>query len=221
MSLRRHATAPGPEHNVIQAPELIRRLRERLGLRQAHVSPALTEGITAVVIADDLREGQFSAVDVRPCLGTVAITAPAGFPSKVWLANPFGSGVTVRVRRIQVYEQTLALATHLNQIKLEATGQFIGATPGNVQFADLRENLPNPRDTVKTSQPKAQLSADSTIVGAITATMVIPAIPALYPPVYELDNVVLPEQTTLWIQQGVNAAQLRVNLWWDELAAKP
>ena len=40
--------------NVVQAPELLRRLTQRLGMRQAHVAPTLNEGIQAVVILDDI-----------------------------------------------------------------------------------------------------------------------------------------------------------------------
>lgn len=44
------------EFNLIQAPELIRRLTKRLGLRQPHITPSLNEGVQAVVILDDVRD---------------------------------------------------------------------------------------------------------------------------------------------------------------------
>ena len=44
-----------PEHNLIQRPELLRDLSTFLGLRQAHITPALSENVQAVVILDDLQ----------------------------------------------------------------------------------------------------------------------------------------------------------------------
>lgn len=44
------------EHNLIQRPDLLRRLALGLGLRQPHITPALDEGVKAVVIMEDFRE---------------------------------------------------------------------------------------------------------------------------------------------------------------------
>lgn len=43
--------------NVIQAPELLLRLQRRLGLRQAHTTPTLNEGVQAVIVMDDISSG--------------------------------------------------------------------------------------------------------------------------------------------------------------------
>lgn len=56
--------------NVIQAPEIIRRLRNRLGLVQAHITPTLNEGVQAVVLLDDMSR--------EPATG-----APEGFQSAI------------------------------------------------------------------------------------------------------------------------------------------
>lgn len=45
-----------PEFNLIQAPELLRKLSQLVGLRQAHVVPTLNEGVQAVVILADVRD---------------------------------------------------------------------------------------------------------------------------------------------------------------------
>lgn len=47
---------PRPEHNLIQAPELVRRLFRRLGVRQSHIAPTLNEGVQAVVVLEDLTD---------------------------------------------------------------------------------------------------------------------------------------------------------------------
>lgn len=43
-----------PEFNIIQRPELLLELSKRLGLKQAHVTPTLNEGVQAVVVVEDL-----------------------------------------------------------------------------------------------------------------------------------------------------------------------
>lgn len=44
------------EHNIIQAPEIIRRLTKTLGMRQPHVTPTLAETIQPVVIVANTEE---------------------------------------------------------------------------------------------------------------------------------------------------------------------
>src|SRR5438046_2048251 len=88
------------EHNLIQAPELIRRLSRRLGLRQAHITPTLGEVVTPVVIMDDIRASK----DARPKVFTGASDLAGDGISKgpafaLW--NPEHSGVTVRIRKIK------------------------------------------------------------------------------------------------------------------------
>lgn len=88
-----------PEHNLIQAPELLRRLYLRLGLRQAHIAPTLNEGVQPVVILDDVRESP-QARDNRYSIGEIVngdIT-PSGPAFQFF--NQLGSGVIARIHRI-------------------------------------------------------------------------------------------------------------------------
>lgn len=45
-----------PEHNIIQNPAITRGLQVFGGLRQAHIAPALADGLQPVVITGDIRE---------------------------------------------------------------------------------------------------------------------------------------------------------------------
>lgn len=91
---------PTPELNIIQAPELLQRLRERLGVRQAHFLPALAEGVQAVVILDDMTNK--AGKSLHPCMGTgIGVNSDGALRrSSVILYNPAGSGKTLRVKSI-------------------------------------------------------------------------------------------------------------------------
>jgi hypothetical protein len=89
-----------PEHNLIQAPELLRRLYQRLGLRQAHIAPTLAQDVQAVVLIDDLRDPGVSRL--KHYGGAVqAVTDAVNRPGCVIL-NPTGSGVLARLIELQV-----------------------------------------------------------------------------------------------------------------------
>lgn len=42
------------DHNVIQSPEVLQRLAKFLGMRGAHITPTLNEGVQAVVVVGDV-----------------------------------------------------------------------------------------------------------------------------------------------------------------------
>lgn len=87
------------EYNLIQSPELIRRLTSLLGLRQAHIAPTLDENVSAVVVISDVsREPEylprrFSAAGAID--GDNAVVG-GGFQ----LQNPLNSGVIAKVTRV-------------------------------------------------------------------------------------------------------------------------
>lgn len=90
-----------PEYNLIQAPEKIQRLSKLFGIRQAHVTPTLNEGVQAVVLLDDVRDDKVN-VPSRTFAGRldpIAAGDGAGLVPYIYLENPLGSGVTVLLRR--------------------------------------------------------------------------------------------------------------------------
>ena len=93
---------PAPEHNIIQAPELIDRLSRRLGLRQSHITPALAEGVQAVILLEDLTARTHSSLP-RFLAG---ISPPGGATpekSTVIMLNPILSGRIIRLRKLRVH----------------------------------------------------------------------------------------------------------------------
>lgn len=85
------------EHNLIQAPELIRRLTKRLGLRQPHIAPTLNEGVQSVVVLDDLRDTPEPTV--TEFIGAISGTSDLNTGPVVGILNPVGSGILVRLLR--------------------------------------------------------------------------------------------------------------------------
>ena len=92
---------PAPETNIIQRPELIRSLQQRLGLRQAHIAPVLQEGVQPVIIMDSLLENA-RITSVPYMANALSVNdfgiAVAGFT----MFNRAGSGRRIRVRRMHV-----------------------------------------------------------------------------------------------------------------------
>jgi len=92
---------PAPEHNIIQRPELIRALQQRLGMRQAHIAPVLAESIQPVVIVDTLP--QEARIAAAPYMANVLSTNDAGIAvAGFTLFNKAASGRRIRVRRMHV-----------------------------------------------------------------------------------------------------------------------
>lgn len=86
---------PPTEPNIIQRPELVRQLQRFLGLRQAHVAPALNEGVQPVVVLGDLSQkpvreiGGYCSAEGNTSLGD----GTAGGFSAAIFDNPSNSGV--------------------------------------------------------------------------------------------------------------------------------
>jgi hypothetical protein len=84
------------EYNILQNPDLIRRLQRRTGIRQAHIAPALNEGVQTVIILDDLTQQRSDtilyATGVRSSGAGDGVSNPI-----VGLLNPVGSHTIARV----------------------------------------------------------------------------------------------------------------------------
>jgi hypothetical protein len=87
---------PAPEHNVIQRPELLRRLQRFLGLRQAHIAPALSEGVQPVVILGNVSD---SPGDERGGVASAegVSTSDASNLACATFNNPVTSGIRARI----------------------------------------------------------------------------------------------------------------------------
>ncbi len=111
------------QHNLIQAPELVGRLQDALGLRQRSVTPTLNEGIQAVVLLHDLSKPEHN---LGQNIGTIAGNAGGGALSPTALqdavfavenrstmANP----KRLRVRFAEVSLSTALGAAQLNEVR--------------------------------------------------------------------------------------------------------
>lgn len=132
------------EHNLIQAPELLRRLARRLGLRQAHVSPTLNEGVQAVILVDDV-----TAQKSESLLYAWAFTA--GSPgdtltkaSTCALWNPPGSGRRARVLTYRGATQTGLAASGVQSMYMGpyVATAYPGASFGRYQDTALAKGTP-------------------------------------------------------------------------------
>lgn len=210
MPLSRHKGTP--EHNIIQVPSILRRLRDRLGLRQMHVAPVLNEGLQAVLVVDDLQDGAYNR-DVKACMGTIAVAGVAALFSSVWLSNAAGRNVVLRVRRFECHEQTLAAAVH--QVIVLPQTAIVGTTPGNKTFQDGRDSG-GPQAIPGVLKPTADLSGQAAAAFG-DSNLVLAQQPALVPPIWDLENLVLPPGFAIGFQQTTANLAFRVNVWWDEM----
>ena len=92
-----------PEHNVVQRPDLLFRLQQFFGLRQAHITPTLEPAIVPVVVVGDLESRQSWGARVQAglpvfpalCRGNIRQAGVAATYTKGLLRNPSGSNVNI------------------------------------------------------------------------------------------------------------------------------
>lgn len=120
--IRRRAGRGIPEHNIVQTPELLRRIKERFQLRQAHVAPALNEGIQLVALVDDLRDtpaDRSLALTYRA--GASAVADATNFWLGVNLWMPATSRYNAHVTRVFINSDD-ALRTSIGSVNVDPTG---------------------------------------------------------------------------------------------------
>ena len=137
-----------PERNLIQAPELLRRLSRVFGLRQMHIAPTLNEGIQATAIVADLT--RIETAPQRP-VSALAFPTIGAANTALYLAvrNDANSRVRCRFRRCWI--QILQGATGNVEFFLVRNSVWDSAFPGALATgtriftdgeADYLTNLP-------------------------------------------------------------------------------
>lgn len=96
--LRTHAAMHGQQtQNLIQVPDISRKLVTRYGLREKAPAPSIAAEVVPVILVDDLvGESDLITPRIRPAAGQVENTAAAA----IWLGglvNPAGSGVIIHL----------------------------------------------------------------------------------------------------------------------------
>ena len=103
---RRSETMPrvqsAPEHNIVQNPAVTRGIQRFSGTRQAHVTPALAEGLHAVLSAGDIREDPRTGLPKS--YAAFHEVVPDGVNVKRCVfGNPIDSDRVAVLRRLHVY----------------------------------------------------------------------------------------------------------------------
>lgn len=92
---------PAPEHNVIQNPALTRALQRVTGLRQAHVQPALAEGLQPTISVGDTREDP--RTQWPKSYAAMIEQVPAADVSRAVFINPVGNDTICVLRRLHLF----------------------------------------------------------------------------------------------------------------------
>jgi len=124
------------EFNLIQAPEVLRKLAQRLGVRQAHITPTLNSGVQAVIVVDDLTKHSpdvSSGAQPRLVYATCRQGANAGQDDfAAWTLMP-GAPSTFRLKQLNAW-------TTAAQIRCALGWQdsFVGVTDqAKIGYSDL------------------------------------------------------------------------------------
>jgi len=158
---------PAPEHNIIQKPELIRALQQRLGIRQAHVAPALNDGVQAVVVMDDLGRQRLEIGGESYAAGDSVVGDGIQFTTAIF-NNALGTGVRARI--ISIVLQSRASSGNIITLTLgSGTAGTLSLSPVSSAFSDgsSEDSTGTPADpnTPKKSQPKCRLFLGRTASG--------------------------------------------------------
>jgi len=198
---------PAPEHNIIQRPELIRSLQQRLGLRQAHITPALQEGVQAVVILDSLLDN--ARITSVPYLSHVfSVNDPGVSPAMVSFFNLAGSGRRCRIRHVWI--SAVDTQQQIMNIGFQAAASMASPTaisPGSPMHVIGVDPLPTPdlkaMPTVSAGRLIAHAGSPAGI-GTVFEHETARAAPLSSPSIWEW----MPNE--LWIYP--NGAMI---FWWD------
>jgi hypothetical protein len=124
---------PAPEHNVIQNPAITVGIQRFAGIRQAHVSPTLADGLTPVVIAGDIREDPRTRLP-ESYVGLKELTADGVNAAYFYFHNPYTSDRIAVLRRFHAYATEGAagpIASYIWYAKLAAASvSAAGVTAG-------------------------------------------------------------------------------------------
>lgn len=148
---------------MIQAPELIRRLRNSLGLRQAHTAPTLNEGVQPVMVIGDLTREPVGSSSKTYRASFIMIVAGLNVFTAANLLNPLGSGVRLRVLKLE-------LGTN-GQAKEFGIGPRIGVAPNGVRAISTNAMDPSIVSTVPVVIP---VSSAANLVSQTGAAAIVP-----------------------------------------------
>lgn len=188
-------------------------------MRQAHISPALNEGLQGVVVVDDLSvpdTGSLTDPAITPGVRAAAcgLDYTAATQPQVCLFNPAGSGIIMAVDAF--YLSTSAL----NICRAGRVNQFLGATVGPANFGVLNSDVPGSGGAVANKVLVQVLDSAGFSVqhwlwaGWVGANSVQPCAGLRWP-------IFLGEGLGLLFLFGAGAAQVEVGAQWREIERQP
>jgi hypothetical protein len=93
---------PPPEHNIIQNPKVTRGVQRFAGVRQAHVMPALSDGMNATMLTGDIREDPRTGLP-ESYASLLEVIPDAANVKRAVFVNPLDSDRVAVLRRLHVY----------------------------------------------------------------------------------------------------------------------
>jgi len=197
-------SVPPASQNLIQTPDLARKLVTRYGIRERSPAPTLAAEVVPVVLVDDLiGESDLIVPRIRPACGFV-VGSPAAATMSVTLSNPAGSRTIVHL----YYFFVETFATAIDRLSIRAHGGPIGGA--------VEQTTKGFRNTLLGGQaPVAKLFADTALYGGgvlLSRTRVAinqqPLIPF---------DFVISEGTFLTFENATAATtECTVSLFWSE-----
>ena len=199
------------EYNLIQRPELIQRLQRRLGMRQAHITPTLSETLQPTIDIDHLVDTK----DARREGFMLGLESNSPFAGEVisWsLVNPAGSGKIVRLRNYIIgCEPQVGLT--IDVVLGNTTGSAPGAHEASFNSASGQSTLGDSQLFVKT---KVRVDAGSS--GIISANNLIAYEIAFanYPFRGEFDNLYITPGFRFILQSEASVGGYTTFYWEEE-----
>jgi len=226
---------PAPEYNVVQNPTITRGLQTMLGMRQAHVIPALTEGLNAELVVGDIRQDPRTRYPLS-FASLFEVIGDGVNPPRQEFVNPPDHNRIVQLRRFHAFshESAVAVVTRLyytqsvtNYIPTTAlkagTRTMFGYNNGLApQFFPPTQSYPDITDrSTKAGWLAVQASG---ITGGYfwNAPWFGTTLPSTYSDILENFDDVRGPRIVLYPGSGVafgfldSQAHAYFNMWWDE-----
>lgn len=157
------------EYNLIQAPDLLRRVARMLGLKQPHISPTLNEGVQPVIMVADVSK-EPSAIPRTYFAGGNLVGDAINNAAAMMLVNPPGSDI---VARVLYFSLGLIAAGAAQQFKADITTQQVLPT---LQETIRGKNLRNGGSTAATGGAQLSVQFGGGGSGDHLLTRYVPAI---------------------------------------------
>jgi hypothetical protein len=221
-----------PEHNILQNPAITRGLQVFGGLRQAHIAPALSDGLQPIVITGDIREDPRTRIPMS-FASEKDFVGDGVNPFFVDFINPPDHTRIVVLRRFHAFaqESSPATATYLYynhpSTNILPSVSVLVAQPTTFGFGDGAQLFPPASAYAPLTDNRTRAGWRSVVTNGnagayLWRTPWFGATPPTYAEVLEDFNGLHGPRVILWpgsqISFGISdgTANAYFNMWWDE-----